>query len=214
MTEQDELLNDFLVETKENLDHLDEELLALESSPEDSELINAIFRRLHTVKGVCGFLELKKLESVSHAGETLLGALRANELKVTDHIVTLLLTLCDAIRTIVRCIEETKGEGTQSFDQLAADLLAAAKPPQDGAVAPAKELTLDEEFAMILAQREAEESQSVAAAPPPPAPAAVVAEPSGEAKHALKLQLSSPKPLVEPHHRKLRCGSMCSSSII
>jgi two-component system chemotaxis sensor kinase CheA len=194
MTEQDELLNDFLVETKENLDHLDEELLALESSPEDSELINAIFRRLHTVKGVCGFLELKKLESVSHAGETLLGALRANELKVTDHIVTLLLTLCDAIRTIVRCIEETKGEGTQSFDQLAADLLAAAKPPQDGAVAPAKELTLDEEFAMILAQREAEESQSVAAAPPPPAPAAVVAEPSGEAKPAARTEAPAEQP--------------------
>lgn len=188
MSEQDELLNDFLVETKENLDHLDEELLALESSPEDSELINAIFRRLHTVKGVCGFLELKKLESVSHAGETLLGALRANELKVTDHIVTLLLTLCDAIRTIVRCIEETKGEGTQSFDQLAADLLAAAKPLQAGAAGPAKELTLDEEFAMILAQREAEESQGVIAAPPPPALEAVMAEPPREAKPAARAE--------------------------
>lgn len=173
MGEQDELLNDFLVESKENLDHLDEELLALESSPEDSELINAIFRRLHTIKGVCGFLDLTKLESVSHAGETLLGALRANELKVTDHIVTLLLTLCDAIRTIIKSIEETKSEGPQSFDQLASDLLAAAKPDAPGA-APKKEMTLDEEFELILAQREVAHEE---AAPVEAAPAASVEPP-------------------------------------
>ena len=183
MSEQDELLNDFLVESKENLDHLDEELLALEGSPEDSDLINAIFRRLHTIKGVCGFLELKKLESVSHAGETLLGALRANELKVTDHIITLLLTLCDAIRTIVTCIEETKGEGTQSFEQLAAELLAAAKPAEQDA-APKKELSLDEEFELILAQREAAESggEPLEAKPeePKPAPTPARTEPPQE----------------------------------
>lgn len=157
MSEQDGLLHDFLVESKENLDHLDEELLALEANPEDNELINAIFRRLHTIKGVCGFLDLHKLEAVSHAGETLLGELRSNNLKVTDHIVTLLLTLCDAIRTIVQSIEETKTEGPKSFDQLAAELLAAAKPGEVQAPAK-KELTLDEEFELLVAQREAEEA--------------------------------------------------------
>lgn len=161
MSEQDELLNDFLVESKENLDHLDEELLALEANPADSELINAIFRRLHTIKGVCGFLDLHKLESVSHAGETLLQALRSNELKVDDRIITLLLTLCDAIRTIVHSIETTKSEGDKSFEALAAELLTAAKP--SSGPTPAKEMTLDEEFEAILAQRERE----VAEAPAP-----------------------------------------------
>jgi two-component system chemotaxis sensor kinase CheA len=157
MGEQDGLLHDFLVESKENLDHLDEELLALEANPEDGELINAIFRRLHTIKGVCGFLDLHKLEAVSHAGETLLGELRSNQLKVTDRIITLLLSLCDAVRTIVQSIEDTKTEGTQSFDELAAELLAAAKLGE--AEAPAKkELSLDEEFELLLAQREAEEA--------------------------------------------------------
>lgn len=159
MSEQDELLNDFLIETKENLDHLDEELLALEGNPSDSDLINAIFRRLHTIKGVCGFLDLHKLESVSHAGETLLQALRSNELVVTDRIVTLLLTLCDAIRTIVTSIEETKTEGPKVFDELAAELLAAAEPQSSG-TAP-KALTLDEEFALIVAEREAQAEQEV-----------------------------------------------------
>ena len=173
MSEQDELLHDFLVETKENLDHLDEELLALEGNPSDSDLINAIFRRLHTIKGVCGFLDLHKLESVTHAGETLLQALRSNELQVTDRIVTLLLTLCDAIRTIVQSIEETKTEGPKVFDSLAADLLAAAQP--EPATAQGKELTLDEEFALILAQREeAERHEEVPTTPAVPvSPAAI-----------------------------------------
>lgn len=179
MSEQDELLKDFLVETKESLDHLDEELLALEGNPSDSDLINSIFRRLHTIKGVCGFLDLHKLESVSHAGETLLQALRSNELTVTDRIITLLLTLCDAIRTIVSSIEETKTEGPKVFDALAADLLAAAEPQAGGGTA--KELSLDEEFAMILAQREAEQETSKAPVMSEPAPSqAVSSAPSSE----------------------------------
>jgi two-component system chemotaxis sensor kinase CheA len=160
MGEQDGLLNDFLVETKEGLDHLDAELLALESSPDDRDLINAIFRRLHTIKGVCGFLDFHKLESVTHAGETLLGELRSENLKVDDKIITLLLTLCDAIRTIVASIEETKKEGDGCFDALVADLLAAAKTPQSAA--DTKELSLDEQFEMLLAQREAEEAAQAA----------------------------------------------------
>lgn len=174
MSEQDELLNDFLIETKENLDHLDAELLALETSPSDSGLINAIFRRLHTIKGVCGFLDLKKLESVSHAGETLLGALRADELKVDDKIINLLLSLCDAIRTIVQTIEETKAEGSQSYEALAAELLSASKPQASGQSSP-PQMSLDEEFEALLDQR-------AAATTSPPIPA----EPIKEAvvKHA------------------------------
>jgi two-component system chemotaxis sensor kinase CheA len=157
MGEQDGLLNDFLVETKENLDHLDEELLALEANPDDSDIINSIFRRVHTIKGVCGFLDFHKLEAITHAGETLLGELRSNELKVTDQTITLLLTLCDAIRTIVQCIEDTKLEGSESFESLASQLLDAAKPPSPAQ--PTKELSLDEEFDLILAQREAESAE-------------------------------------------------------
>jgi two-component system chemotaxis sensor kinase CheA len=174
MGEQDGLLNDFLVETKEGLDHLDAELLALESSPDDRDLINAIFRRLHTIKGVCGFLDFHKLESVTHAGETLLGELRSETLKVDDKIITLLLTLCDAIRTIVSSIEETKREGDSRFDTLVAELLEAAKAPQ--ASSETEELSLDDQFEMLLAQREAEEASQATAAPSAVSPVATRAE--------------------------------------
>jgi two-component system chemotaxis sensor kinase CheA len=178
MSEQDELLNDFLIESKETLDHLDEELLALENNPEDADLINAIFRRVHTIKGVCGFLDFHKLETVTHAGETLLQALRSNELKVTDRIITLLLTLCDAIRTIVKTVEETRAEGTQSYEQLAADLFAAAQPSTTSSASP--EMSLDEEFEAILAQNEAaaRAPESPMAVPPKPAMHAVASSPS------------------------------------
>ncbi|MEN9846178.1 MAG: hypothetical protein RIS36_1325 [Pseudomonadota bacterium] len=185
MGEQDGLLNDFLTETKEGLDHLDAELLALESSPEDRDLINAIFRRLHTIKGVCGFLDFHKLESVTHAGETLLGELRSETLKVNDRTITLLLKLCDAIRTIVSHIEETKREGSDCFDTLVADLLAAAKAPQ--AASDTKELSLDEEFEILLAQREAEEAnQAMVCSTPPvtPVPQPPEATPTIHVAHA------------------------------
>lgn len=185
MGEQDGLLNDFLTETKEGLDHLDAELLALESSPEDKDLINAIFRRVHTIKGVCGFLDFHKLESVTHAGETLLGEIRSETIKVNDRTITLLLQLCDAIRTIVSTIEETKKEGSDCFDTLVADLLAAAKAPQ--AASDTKELSLDEGFEILLAQREAEEAnQAMVCSTPPvtPVPQPPEATPTIEVAHA------------------------------
>jgi two-component system chemotaxis sensor kinase CheA len=155
MNEQDELLHDFLVETRENLDNLDHELLALEQSPADAELINAIFRRLHTIKGVCGFLDLRTLESVSHAGESLLQTLRSQQQVVTDHIITLLLTLCDAIRTIVLNLEQHRSEGAERYEALVSQLTAAAARNSEGA--GGSEPTLEEQFQAILAERAAAE---------------------------------------------------------
>ncbi len=197
MSEQDELLHEFLVETKENLDHLDEELLALETSPTDSGLINSIFRRLHTIKGVCGFLDFHKLEAVSHAGETLLDQIRNGKIPIDDTIVSLLLRLCDAIRTIVKTIEDSSQEGSGDYTTLAAELLAAANSTEHGVAEKntgdrsssnlnscthnhtepqtnvAKELTLDDEFEAFLDMQIAEP------APAPSAPSkAVVAETS------------------------------------
>jgi two-component system chemotaxis sensor kinase CheA len=186
MSEQDELLLEFLVETKENLDHLDQELLALETSPTDSGLINSIFRRLHTIKGVCGFLDFHKLESVSHAGETLLDEIRNDRVAVSDSIVSLLLRLCDAIRKITETIEQTKGEGDTEYGPLAQELLAAAKPDEYKNVSASKgkavELTLDDEFEAFLdsqathACQDNVDPQIESAAPPAPAVEAVSTE--------------------------------------
>jgi two-component system chemotaxis sensor kinase CheA len=72
-----ELLAEFLTECGELLDQLDVDLVALEANPGERERIDRAFRCLHTIKGTCGFLSLNKLEGLTHAAETLLGAIRA-----------------------------------------------------------------------------------------------------------------------------------------
>ena len=79
----DDLLQEFLTETSENISVLDNELVQLEQNPNNPELLGNIFRLVHTIKGTCGFLGLPRLESVAHAGENVLGKIRDGVLDVT-----------------------------------------------------------------------------------------------------------------------------------
>jgi len=72
----DDIVREFLVESSENLDLLDRELINLEKDPGNRGMLASIFRTIHTIKGTCGFLGFTKLESVAHVGENLLSKLR------------------------------------------------------------------------------------------------------------------------------------------
>jgi HPt (histidine-containing phosphotransfer) domain-containing protein len=72
----DEIVREFLVESAENLDLLDRELVRLEKDPRNRDTLASVFRTIHTIKGTCGFLGFTKLESVAHVGENLLSKLR------------------------------------------------------------------------------------------------------------------------------------------
>ena len=74
--EDADIVREFLVESTENLDRLDRELVTLEQNPGDHEILASIFRTIHTVKGTCGFLGFKALEAVAHVGENLLGRMQ------------------------------------------------------------------------------------------------------------------------------------------
>ena len=80
----DEIVKDFLIESNENLDRLDQELVKLESDPSSKELLASVFRTIHTIKGSCGFLGFARLEKLAHAGEGLLARLRDGKLTLTD----------------------------------------------------------------------------------------------------------------------------------
>lgn len=67
----DEIVKDFLIESNENLDRLDQELVKLESEPSSKDLLASVFRTIHTIKGSCGFLGFVRLEKLTHAGESL-----------------------------------------------------------------------------------------------------------------------------------------------
>ena len=72
----DELLGDFLTETGERIDLLEPELVRFEREPNNAEMLNAIFRLVHTIKGTCGFIGLHRLAKLAHAAETLMGQYR------------------------------------------------------------------------------------------------------------------------------------------
>lgn len=115
-----ELINEFLVESYDNLDQLDQDFVALEMDPSNVEMLSRIFRCIHTIKGTCGFLGLSKLESVAHVGENLLSQLRDGEFTLTPDMTNALLLLVDAVREILGAIERDGGEGDGDYSALIA----------------------------------------------------------------------------------------------
>ena len=114
----DEIVKEFLVESHENLDRLDRDLMALEDSPDDSERLSSIFRAIHTIKGTSGFLAFPKLEQVTHVGENLLVPLRDGGLRLNAEITTALLAMVDAVRRILSRIEIDGSEGIETYTDL------------------------------------------------------------------------------------------------
>jgi len=122
MNEMDQnLINDFLVESYESLDQLDRDLVTLEENP-NKEVLDSVFRTIHTIKGTCGFLGFGKLESISHVGENLLSRLREGSIQITPQITTGLLALVDAIRQVLSSIEKSGTEGDGDFSTLIVQL--------------------------------------------------------------------------------------------
>ena len=116
--DRSEIISDFLVESYENLDQLDQELISLEQNPSDKNIISSIFRTIHTIKGTCGFIGFSKLECVAHVGEDLLGKLRDGEIELTPLHASALLRMVDAIREMLSCIERDKTEGDLDYVDL------------------------------------------------------------------------------------------------
>jgi two-component system, chemotaxis family, sensor kinase CheA len=103
--EDQELLEGFLAETTELLEKLDDDLVTLEKSPEDAELMNRIFRSIHTVKGASSFLGFDFLVKVTHKTEDVLNRLRKGELSLTSEIMDVVLEAVDLVKTLVSDIK-------------------------------------------------------------------------------------------------------------
>jgi len=121
-----EVIREFLVESHENLSHLDQELVELEKHPKDAELLASIFRTVHTIKGACGFLAFSTLERITHQAETILSQLRDNKRELSPFLVSLILDTVDATRKVLASIEASGEEGTDQFEELTQRLQVAA----------------------------------------------------------------------------------------
>mgnify|MGYP000113688842 CR=1 FL=1 len=106
----DDIIRDFISETFENLQELEQVVLTLESEPENMELIRNAFRILHTIKGTCGFLGFYRMQTVAHRAENVLSKMRDGELRVSSLITSSLLVALDTIRQIADGIESKGAE--------------------------------------------------------------------------------------------------------
>lgn len=134
MTDDDELLREFLLESSENLNQLDRDFVALEKNPTDRALIGAIFRSVHTIKGTSGFFGYGKLESLTHAGESLLCRLRDGMMVNDAEITSALLAMVDGVRRILASIEENGTEGDEDHGPMIADLARIMQAREGGPV--------------------------------------------------------------------------------
>lgn len=102
----EDILQDFLIEASEILEQLSEQLVDLEKSPEDSELLNAIFRGFHTVKGGAGFLSMTELVDICHGAENVFDGLRNGLRPVTPELMDVILKSLDCVNEMFALIQE------------------------------------------------------------------------------------------------------------
>lgn len=117
-----EIVRQFLIESNENLDLLDQELSSLESDPRNGEILASVFRTIHTIKGTSGFLAFTQLEQLTHAGENLLAGLREGSIDLTPAIASALLAMADEARQMLVEIENTGQEGERDHRELISTL--------------------------------------------------------------------------------------------
>ena len=157
----EEILQDFLVEAGEILEQLSEQLVELESRPDDADLLNAIFRGFHTVKGGAGFLQLNELVECCHIAENVFDILRKGERRVDAELMDVVLEALDTVNSMFGQVRE-RSDITPATPELLAALSRLAEPAADEPVAapepvleqapqaPAEADITDTEFEQLL----------------------------------------------------------------
>ncbi|ANC81301.1 chemotaxis protein CheA [Pseudomonas putida] len=150
----EEILQDFLVEAGEILEQLSEQLVELESRPDDADLLNAIFRGFHTVKGGAGFLQLNELVECCHIAENVFDVLRKGERRVDAELMDVVLEALDTVNSMFGQVRE-RAEVTPATPALLAALSRLAEPgAAETVAAPAPAPVAD---VAVAAPAEAEE---------------------------------------------------------
>ncbi|AXQ47402.1 chemotaxis protein CheA [Stenotrophomonas rhizophila] len=168
----EEILQDFLVEAGEILEQLSEQLVELESRPDDADLLNAIFRGFHTVKGGAGFLQLNELVECCHIAENVFDILRKGERRVDAELMDVVLEALDTVNSMFGQVRE-RSAVTPATPELLAALSRLAEPASADAPAPVVEAApepvaaeadiTDTEFEQLLDSLDAVKAEAAAA---------------------------------------------------
>lgn len=131
----DEILQDFLIEAGEILETLNEELVDLEQRPDDYDLLNAVFRGFHTIKGGAGFLGIDSLVAVCHRAEDVFNVLRQGQRRVDAHLMDAVLQVLDVVNTMFEMV--TNGQEPEPADATLLDTLQQLAQPGESEQPPA-----------------------------------------------------------------------------
>jgi two-component system, chemotaxis family, sensor kinase CheA len=185
----EEILQDFLVEAGEILELLSEQLVELESRPDDAELLNAIFRGFHTVKGGAGFLQLHELVECCHIAENVFDILRKGERRVDSELMDVVLEALDAVNGMFTEVRE-RTTVTPATPELLAALARLAAPASADEIAAAAPVSVEEppaeaegditdnEFEQLLDSLNAVKAQAAVSAAAPAAVAMPAIDPN------------------------------------
>ncbi len=165
----DKILQDFLVEAGEILDKLGEQLVELEQRPEDYDLLNAVFRGFHTIKGGAGFLAVTPLVQVCHRAEDVFNLLRQGTRKVDAQLMDVMLRVLDVVNHMfqsLRAGQDPEPAEAELLTRLEVLSTGAAAPAAGQPKAPASDDITDQEFEQLLNSMAQTPSQPAAAAQP------------------------------------------------
>ncbi len=134
----DDVLQEFISESWDNLAQLDNEIVELEKAGSDPELLASIFRTIHTIKGTCGFIGLDRLGALAHSAENVLGQMRDGKMEVSESAISITLKAIYRIKDLLSAIEETGEEPNLNNSDLINQLDMLARIADDfGAPPPA-----------------------------------------------------------------------------
>ena len=117
-----ELIADFIIESKEHLETIEPNLLELEKAPDNLNLLNEIFRPMHSLKGASGFLGLNRINLLAHRSEIILDELRKGTMVVTPEIMDVILASTDALRQMIDNLEATISDGDVPIEHIIAQI--------------------------------------------------------------------------------------------
>jgi two-component system, chemotaxis family, sensor kinase CheA len=129
MSDLNAIVIEFVEEGNEKADQIERHLIQLEKNPSSRELLAEVFRSLHSIKGATGFLGFTKPCALAHNGESLLARLRDGALVSNQEIITVLLSLVDAIRELLSEIAATRQKGNKDYSALINSLVRLQKTP-------------------------------------------------------------------------------------
>jgi two-component system chemotaxis sensor kinase CheA len=136
--EMKEIIGEFLAESQEALEGLDQRFVALEERPDDADLLNEIFRAAHSMKGSAGFLGFTRLVEVAHQAENILNKMRQQEITVERPVIDVILEAMDVIKLLLQDIRETGTDAHVDVSEMSAKLATVLHWTAQASVTPAQ----------------------------------------------------------------------------